>query len=271
MPTIEENQAEWDRPGAWAQGGDEWSTAWGDAETQWHATLLPRIRNFVPAKRIVEIAPGFGRWSQFLIGLSDDYVGIDLSSRCVEACSQRFRDAPNARFVTNDGISLPTVTDKSVDFIFSFDSLVHVEMDVLAAYLREIERTLAPDGAAFIHHSNLGSFSRVRLSVSSALGAVARYVRGSGRLLRRARLIEWEGWRGPSVTAAEVAETAAALGLATTAQELIVWGEAEEMTDCISIIVRGGSKWDRPNRIARNPYFMAEAASAKAISRLYGH
>jgi SAM-dependent methyltransferase len=269
MPTIEQNRAEWVSPGSWAQGGDEWSGAWGDAETQWHATLLPRVRKFIPAKNIVEIAPGFGRWSQFLIGQADDYVGVDLTPKCVEACRERFGDSRHARFVVTDGLSLPTVADGSADFIFSFDSLVHVQIEVLAAYLREIARTLSPEGAAFIHHSNLGTFSPARLGLSKALGAAARKVRGSGRLLRPAHLIEWEHWRDPSVTAEQVASIAASLGLACIGQELNNWGEAEEMIDCISVFVRRGSRRDRPNQIVRNPYFMAEAHSAGVVSEIY--
>ena len=37
--------------------------------------------------------------------------------------------------------------------MFSFDSLVHVELDVLAAYCQQIVAKLSPSGAAFIHHS----------------------------------------------------------------------------------------------------------------------
>ena len=39
----------------------------------------------------------------------------------------------NARFVSNNGRSLPMVADSSMDLAFSFDSLVHIEADVLAA------------------------------------------------------------------------------------------------------------------------------------------
>ena len=48
------------------------------------------------------------------------------------------------------------VEDGSIDFVFSFDSLVHVEADVLDAYLDQLARKLTPDGVGFIHHSNMG-------------------------------------------------------------------------------------------------------------------
>ena len=41
---------------------------------------------------------------------------------------------------------LPMVEESSIDFVFSFDSLVHVEAETLAAYLSELARVLKPDG-----------------------------------------------------------------------------------------------------------------------------
>jgi hypothetical protein len=52
----------------------------------------------------------------------------------------------------------------SVDFAFSFDSLVHAEADVIQAYVEQLASILRPGGAAFIHHSNLGQYAR-RLAV----------------------------------------------------------------------------------------------------------
>ena len=49
------------------------------------------------------------------------------------------------------------VDDESIDFAFSADSLVHADLDVIAAYLSELARTLRPNGVGFIHHSNLGA------------------------------------------------------------------------------------------------------------------
>jgi hypothetical protein len=43
-----------------------------------------------------------------------------------------------------------------IDFLFSFDSLVHAEQDVIAAYLSQLARKLSP--MASIHHSNIGAY-----------------------------------------------------------------------------------------------------------------
>lgn len=47
--------------------------------------------------------------------------------------------------------------DGAVDLAFSFDSLVHVEIDVIEGYLTELARVLVPDGVAILHHSNLAA------------------------------------------------------------------------------------------------------------------
>jgi hypothetical protein len=91
MPTISENRRVWGKEYSWLGQGDEFSWEWGGAETQWHATILPRIRRFLPASRVLEIAPGYGRWTRFLMEHADEYIGIDLNPECVSACRARFR------------------------------------------------------------------------------------------------------------------------------------------------------------------------------------
>jgi SAM-dependent methyltransferase len=269
MPSIEDNRNRWGKEHAWEAQGDEWSTEWGGAETQWHATILPRIRRLVPAGRVLEFAPGFGRWSRFLIDCADEYIGVDMNPNCVSACRTRFASASHATFVVNDGKSLAAVGDDSIDFAFSFDSLVHVEIDVIEAYLRELSRKLSPDGIAFIHHSNLGEINRTVLRLSRRLSRTARGL-PLADVLRRLRLIDIDHWRAPSVTSWKVVDVGKATGLVCIGQELIDWGhQSRRMIDCLSILTRSGSRWERPNVVVRNPYFVAEAFSAHAISEVY--
>jgi hypothetical protein len=53
MPSVEWNQSMWGRAYPWPTQGEEWSAVWGGSETQWFATILPRIRKFLPAKLLV--------------------------------------------------------------------------------------------------------------------------------------------------------------------------------------------------------------------------
>ena len=159
-----------------------------------------RVRPFLPTGTICEIAPGYGRWTQYLLGECDQYVGVDLASRCVDACRERFSSFDHARFEVNDGRSLPMLESDSVDFVFSFDSLVHVEADVIAQYLVELARVLRRDGIAWLHHSNLGEFSHQvrRMEQAEAVAYRSSTLRS---WLRRCGAIEWRHGRAESMTA----------------------------------------------------------------------
>ena len=144
MPSVETNKSVWGDDYAWPQRGDEWSAPWGSATTQWHCVILPRIRTFLPASTVLEIAPGYGRWTQFLQPEAQRLIVVDLSESCIEACKSRFAEATNISYHVNDGKSLAMVVDESVDFAFSFDSLVHADLDVLRAYLSGTQQEAVP-------------------------------------------------------------------------------------------------------------------------------
>ena len=171
MPTAVENRDRWSQH-KWAQQGDEWSPGRSPEGTEllWYRTIFPRIRRFVPSGTILEIGPGFGRWTQFLRQLCNRLIVVDLVDRCIESCRERFAEDRHIEYIVNDGASLAMIPDGSVDFIFSFDSLVHAEADAVGAYLAQAARKLTPNGAGFIHHSNLAAF------VNPRTGAVRRFV-----------------------------------------------------------------------------------------------
>jgi SAM-dependent methyltransferase len=154
MPDLDWNRSQWSDLHPWPESGDEWSAGWGGPRAQWYGAILPRIARWLPARRILEIAPGFGRWTQFLLLQSGEYFGVDLNVRCVQRCRQRFAAFNRAHFMQNDGRSLQMIPDGAIDFVFSFDSLVHAEFDVIAPYCEQITRKLNATGVSFIHHSN---------------------------------------------------------------------------------------------------------------------
>ncbi len=154
MPDLDWNRETWDGNYGWTGGGEEWSQGWGGSEAQWFGSIYPRLHRTLPTGCVLEIAPGFGRWTKFLLPLCTNYIGVDLSVTCVSACRDVFARAPHARFLQNDGLSLAEIADGSVDVVFSFDSLVHAELDVLSQYIPQIMQKLTATGIAFLHHSN---------------------------------------------------------------------------------------------------------------------
>jgi SAM-dependent methyltransferase len=236
----------WDGNYDWPDHGDEWSVGFGGPSWQWWCSLFPRIHGFLPVGTVLEIAPGYGRWTQFLKNLCTKLIIVDISARAVEHCVARFADAPHVSAHMNDGRSLAMVADESIDLVFSFDSLVHVELDVMQTYLEQISRKLTPNGVAFLHHSNLGSYP-AGLHDSDALG-----------------------WRGVSVSAEAVEAAANAVDLSCVSQETIAWGNDHILNDCISVITRQGSRWDRKNVVIQNIGFTThEIVWGKRLSAQY--
>jgi hypothetical protein len=197
----------------------------------------------------LEIAPGHGRWTQFLKDACERLMVVDLSGSCIAACQHRFADCSHISYYVNDGKSLAMLPNESIDFAFSYDSLVHVEADVIEAYLQQLAVKLTKQGVGFIHHSNLGQYSRqlwyARLPLVRSIARVAG-------------LDMCTGHRSFSVTATKFEEIARDAGLQCISQELVNWC-SPRLSDCLSLFTRNGSRWSRPNQIKLNPCFMDEA------------
>jgi hypothetical protein len=249
MPTIDQNIKAWNESYKWVEQGDEWSRAWGGPSSQWFGTILPRLKSFVPAQTILEIAPGFGRWTQFLRMLCNDLVVVDISAKCIEACQRRFATDPRIQYHVNDGRSLSMIADDSIDVAFTFDSLVHVEADVLLAYVEQLARKITADGVAFIHHSNMGEYVD----------------RSSGQLLPQ---IKNPHWRALSVSAETVRQACEATGVVCLSQETINWG-GNELIDAITVLARPNSRWAGEMVTMRNSDFNGEVRYVRRLAQLY--
>ena len=261
MPTIMDNRSHWGREYEWSLQGDEWSKPWGGAESQWFNSIFPRIHAFIPARTVLEIAPGYGRWTRYLKDHCQQLILVDLSEKCIAMCKESFSSYPHIAYHVNDGRSLSMIADGSIDFAFSFDSLVHAEADVLEAYINELAIKLKSNGVGFIHHSNLGEY-RLRRSLK-------RRIPLNFKLLMTKKLgLNYYHWRAPSVTASLFESYCEKAGLRCFSQELINW-RGQLLLDAFSLFTRKGSIWDRPNRVLRNRDFMREADYISKVSRLY--
>jgi ubiquinone/menaquinone biosynthesis C-methylase UbiE len=260
MPSLEENKQAWGREESWPMDGEGWSSPWGTSAAQWRWCLLPRIGAFIPADTILEIGPGHGRWTRFIKDQCSSLVVVDLSPSCIEVCKRRFATDTHISYHVTDGTSLDMVEDGSIDFVFSFDSLVHAEADVIAAYLRQLAQKLRPDGVGFIHHSNTGRYRRYFNATDSV------YRR---EFFARAGLLDTNHhFRARSMTAELFEQLARAAGLKCIGQEIVNWN-TRRLIDTLSIITLPGSRLDRSNVVLRNPDFMREAAHAARMEKVY--
>jgi ubiquinone/menaquinone biosynthesis C-methylase UbiE len=244
MPSIEWNKQLWGKKYAWPAHGDEWSYSFGSASAHWFAFILPRLHRYLPdiaaaESRIVEIAPGHGRWTQFLLNHCKTLAAYDVSEECISYCASRFRNRVNdgtAEFCLTDGLNIAE-KDENVDLVYSFDSLVHVERDVMRSYLIHISRCLRPGRFAFLQHSNLGSYPHLH-NYSDA---------GS-----------FNG-RGVTVSSATVQADAKEQGLTTLIQERLnheTQRMNNELVDCISVIQKPAHQQGAMDTvILNNPYY----------------
>jgi SAM-dependent methyltransferase len=241
----------------WKDAGEEWSQRWGTSAAQWAGAIFPRIRDCLPAPTILEIGPGFGRWTNYLKDYCDRLWIVDRTAKCIDACRQRFANDARVTCYLNDGRSLAMLPDESIDFVFSFDSLVHTKREVVEAYLSELARKLKIGGRGFLHHSNLGAYAH---SVRERLPQSIR------DLLVKWKILDWEHHRTPTMTAELFRELCAQRGLHCVSQELINW-RGRRLIDCFSSIMRDGPHATQQTRIIRNPNFMREAALIRRRSR----
>ena len=152
---------------------------------------------------------------------------------------------------------------------FSFDSLVHVEAETLAGYLGELARVLTADGVAFLHHSNYGTYQRSAHSLAPLQSGFDKLPALARAGLMRTGVYRGAHWRAPSVTAGKFAALAEAAGLRCVGQELVNWEGGVLLLDCISVVARPGSRWDRPNRVVKNRLWRAEARAIRRAGAVY--
>jgi SAM-dependent methyltransferase len=241
MPDVNFNRELWGGGYNWATRGEEWSVAWGGSEPQWFGSLYPRLHRVLPASSILELAPGMGRWTKFLLPLCRNYVGIDLSLECVRGCQKIFSDMRHARFVENDGYSLSEVEDHSYDLVFSFDSLVHAEFDVFKSYIPQIIQKLNKGGVAFLHHSNMGAFGTAFAN---------------------------PGVRALSVSRHTIEDLIVESGGQVVIQEVITWGDNNVPQDCLTMFAKDTGEQAKPVHLY-NLRFMNESEIIKQFQSPY--
>jgi SAM-dependent methyltransferase len=128
---------------------------WGDPETQGPQVymrdhfVLPYVKRDQVA---LEIGPGGGRWTRYLLDFNTLYV-VDYHAELLQELRTRV-NKPNMRFIVNNGTDFPGVPEHSVDYVLSVACFVHLELHLIAAYLQNIARILKPGGNVFITYSD---------------------------------------------------------------------------------------------------------------------
>ena len=63
-------------------------------------------------------------------------------------------DSVKIVFLKNDGDNFPNVPNESVDFVFSFGTFVHLDIDIIDRYLQNIKSLLKPESNVVLQYSD---------------------------------------------------------------------------------------------------------------------
>lgn len=100
----------------------------------------------------LEIGPGGGRWTRYLLSFQRLYV-VDYYEDVLVELRKHF-SRPNVVPIHNTGTDFPNVPEGTIDFIFSFGTFVHLDAPLIESYLRNMRKILKPGGNAVIHYSD---------------------------------------------------------------------------------------------------------------------
>jgi ubiquinone/menaquinone biosynthesis C-methylase UbiE len=90
-----------------------------------------------------------GKWTKYFLS-AKNVICSDIFEESGEYIKNKLKNDKISFHLTN-GFELPNIQDQTVDFIFSIDTLVRTEVDVLQKLIHTFSRILKKDGRALIH------------------------------------------------------------------------------------------------------------------------
>ncbi len=84
----------------------------------------------------LEIGPGGGRWTQYLLKFDRLYL-VDYHQELLNELKSNFNQS-NFIWIKNNGTDFPNIPKNSIDFLFSFGVFVHLDLELIEEYLNNI-------------------------------------------------------------------------------------------------------------------------------------
>ncbi|HEX3431670.1 MAG TPA: class I SAM-dependent methyltransferase [Rhizomicrobium sp.] len=118
---------------------------WGDPESPDNNALRAVRDHWLlayvdPAKTALEIGPGGGRWTRYMLDFHRLYV-VDYHAELLAEFRRNFPQ-PHIIEIQNNGTDFPGIPAGSVDFVFSFGVFVHLDLDIIQAYLANLRAVI---------------------------------------------------------------------------------------------------------------------------------
>ena len=225
MPSVEQNLRVWDQDYVWEKGGDEWNDQakfCNQPYDEWKQSLVETyIFPYIDGQTSsLEIGPGHGRWVEHYVDHVAKATLLDLSPTCIEICRKRFSGRNNIEYIVNDGRKLSGIANDSIDFVWSYDVFVHVEIPAIRSYFVEFARVVRPGGILVIHHADQNPLLLyLKFKLFNKLG---RFGKWFNKILCHPK----KGWRS-FVSRRIIAECAQTAGLRVLSQTES-WGPNDE-------------------------------------------
>lgn len=116
--------------------------------------ILDRYAGKFDYATVLDFAAGHGRNSVWLIERSQHIVIVDINQSNLDYCRKRFAGDSRFSYVLTNGFDLAGIEEEAISFLYSFDSMVHFEPEVVESFIADFRRVLQPGGYGFCHHSN---------------------------------------------------------------------------------------------------------------------
>lgn len=128
---------------------------WGDPD---EVAYLRHVRDHflkpyvTPATVVLEVGPGGGRWTRYMLGARHLYL-VDYHQELLDELARSFR-GDTLTMIRNGGSDFPGVPPASVDFLFSFGCFVHLDSEIIDDYLRNMAGVLKPRAIVVLQYSD---------------------------------------------------------------------------------------------------------------------
>ena len=163
-------------------------------EAIWSTLILPFIAD-CDFTAVIDLAAGHGRNSTLLAPRTRRLLVMDIQPGNVKVCRRRFAGHSHVECAVNNGYDLRPAGDGEFSLVYSFDSMVHFEKEVVRSYLRDTMRVLRPGGRGFFHHSNYTRGTDWRTSPharnSMSRELFASYAEEAGLRVLRQMVVDW--------------------------------------------------------------------------------
>jgi hypothetical protein len=130
---------------------------WGDPELV-EPLQFVRDRYVLPyvdaMQNAVEIGPGGGRWTRYLVGFKTLYA-VDYYEELLAELRRNLARHRNVVFIKNEGTNFPGIPAHSIDYLFSFGTFVHLEFDTIQRYLLNMKSIITPEANIVIQYSDM--------------------------------------------------------------------------------------------------------------------